>query len=86
MLPSIYYYFDIFRSNSTQENHRKDSFMLKAQCHLLQVCCIYGKGVVFYDIWLNTAYYITKVSVINTEFSVYINLLQIFLSGNMINN
>ena len=39
---------------------------------LFQVCRICGKGVVFYNM-VNTAYYTTKVSVIHTQSSIYIN-------------
>ena len=44
---------------------------------LFQVCRICGKGLAFI-IWLNTAYYSTKVFVINTQSSIYINLLKQF--------
>ena len=44
---------------------------------LFQVCRICGKGVgACFIIWLNAAYYTPKVSVINTESSIYINLLK----------
>ena len=68
------------------------SIGLKAQCHLLsdvilsawnlkkftnffKFVIFVGKGWCFI-IWLNTAYYTTKVSVINTQSPIYINLLK----------
>ena len=42
---------------------------------LFQVVVFVGKEWCFI-IWLNTAYYTTKVSVLNTQSSIYINLLK----------
>ena len=41
---------------------------------LFQVCRICGKEVVFYNMALNTACYTTKVYVISTESSIFMNL------------